>query len=184
MAAAPDNYSLIDLRRTPTMKNRPTFEDVLTPEFAGWLIRKLTCRTGTPLFDDDLAQEALLRGLLAFRRVPDVNHPRAFFAKIVRDTVIDRWRHKHFAEQPLTEDQGKVQPAVEHDIDRRRTLTRLGNALSLLSTHDREIVEMFYFQDASIAQVADEFKRSRSAVKMTLLRSRRTLQRLMNIKSV
>jgi RNA polymerase sigma factor (sigma-70 family) len=164
------------------MKDRPnTFEDILTPEFAGGVVRRLTRRTGTPLFDDDLIQEALLRGLLAFRRIPDIRYPRAFLTKVIRDTVIDHWRRRRFAGEQLTEDQHNVQPTVEDDIDRRRRLARLGSALSLLATQDREIIEMFYLREASIAEIADEFKRSRSSVKMTLLRSRRALQRLLDI---
>src|SRR5207244_3753245 len=41
-----------------------------------------------------LIQEALLRGLIAQRRIEDIRHPSAFFTKVIRDTVIDYCRHK------------------------------------------------------------------------------------------
>jgi len=167
------------------MKDRPnTFEEILTPEFARGVMGRLTRRTGTPVFDEDLIQEALLRGLLAFRRIPDIRYPRAFLTKIIRDLVIDDWRHGRYTRESLSEDQGSILPTVESDIDRQRRFTQLGRALSLLATHDREIIEMYYLHEASIAEIADTFNRSRSAVKMILLRSRRVLRGLLNIQSV
>jgi DNA-directed RNA polymerase specialized sigma24 family protein len=74
------------------MKNRPeSFEDVLNIEYAGTLVRKITWHTGSAVYDEDLIQEVLLRGVIAWRRRKDIQYPRAFFGKIARDTISDHW---------------------------------------------------------------------------------------------
>jgi DNA-directed RNA polymerase specialized sigma24 family protein len=65
-----------------------SLEAVLTPESAKAMLRVIGLETGSPVYDEDLAQEALLRGLIAFGRSEYVSNPQAFFAKIQ-----DRQRH-------------------------------------------------------------------------------------------
>lgn len=162
------------------MENRPdVIEDVLTPQFARRLVRRMYRQLGTEtLVPDDILQEALLRGILAFRRIPDIRFPRALFGKIVRDTVISSWRKRRY-EEPLTDMSGNCRPVMEESIDRSRRFERLGQALTLLAFQDREIVEMFYLNESSIPEIANRFHRSEGAIKMVLLRSRRTLRRLL-----
>src|SRR6266576_3214897 len=79
------------------------FEDVLTIEYAGALVRMFTARTGSLVFDEDLIQEVLLRGVIAWRRNQEIQHPRAFFGKIARDTVRDHWRRRPIPTVPIEE---------------------------------------------------------------------------------
>lgn len=71
---------------------------LLTPENAARFIRRATLKTGSPLYDEDLVQDVLLAGVLAFRRL-EVRAPRAFFAKIVRNAVADHWRRRPYSIQ-------------------------------------------------------------------------------------
>src|SRR5205823_2558591 len=99
-------------------------------------------------------------------------------------TVIDQWRRKRL-EVPIDDEHHFTsRPNLEEKIDRQRVLRRLGHAISRLATRDREIVEMFYLKELSVPAIADRFKLSQSAVKMILLRSRRTLHRLLSITTV
>lgn len=167
------------------MDNRPNvIEVVLTPQYARHLIRRISLQTGigsVPL-DEDLLQEALLRGVRAFRRIPDIRFPRALFRKIVRDTIVSSLRKKRF-DEPLTEMSCTDQTAIEEHIDRCRRFERLNQALTALAAQDREIIEMFHLKERPIAEIATRFHRSEGAMRMVLLRSRRTLRRLL-MKSV
>src|SRR5580698_10095092 len=95
------------------------------------LIRIATARTGAPIYDEDLAQEASLRALQAFQRVGQVTHPRAFLMKIVCDTVHDHWRRRRPAEDIASIDERfiGVHPHFEDDLDRRRRSILLRAAL-------------------------------------------------------
>ena len=77
------------------------------------MVRAATQKTGAPLHDDDLEQEASLRAVEAFRR-RDVKHPRAFLMKIIHDTVSDHWRRRlpghvrHLSPDPSGECQHRI----------------------------------------------------------------------------
>jgi RNA polymerase sigma factor (sigma-70 family) len=157
-------------------------ENVLTPEFARTLVRLTALRTGTALFDDDLIQEALLRGLVAFRRTAHVRYPRAFFSKIVRDTVRDHWRRRgacQSLEMPKPDALAQTLH-FEHSLDRARQFSQLHEALNVLSPTERELVKLFYFEEIPIATLSTMLGKSRSALKMSLLRSRFKLGQAMS----
>lgn len=148
---------------------------VLTPEFARSAVRRAALRTGSPVIEDDLAQEALLRWLKAFRRTVTINNPSAFFSKIVRDTVRDHWRRKYatlrFCE---TIDENLHEKGFDPGdiVDRSRQLQRIYDAFRLLSAGDRELMELFYLEGFSLNELSAKLNKSRPALKMALLRAR------------
>jgi RNA polymerase sigma-70 factor (ECF subfamily) len=145
------------------------------------LIHLETRRTGNPLYDEDLAQEAAVRALDAFRRAGQVQHPRAFLRKIVCDTVRDHWRHR----QRPTEDIDAVDerllsihPQFEAELDRRRQRNALRSALNRLDAAKRTLITTFYEEGVSIPEIARRHNSTVSAVKMQLLRARQELARM------
>ena len=145
------------------------------------MVRAATQKTGAPLHDEDLEQEASLRAVEAFRR-RDVKHPRAFLMKIIHDTVSDHWRRRR-----VIEDIARIEESLfacpfhaEAELDRHRQYDALRQALERLSTNKRRTVEMFYAEELSIVDIAVVQQRSVSAVKMDLLRSRRELARIVS----
>ena len=136
-------------------------------------VSQVAWRTPKAVFDDDLVGEALLRGVIAFRQTAYVTHPRAFFSKIVKDTVRDHWRRR----RPWTslESIGAIRQVFdfEGEFDRARKLERLRAAFAKLTTHECTLMELFYFEELSIAQICAISRKSRSALKMALLRGRR-----------
>lgn len=147
------------------------------------IIRFITQRTGTPVNDEDLEQEAALKAVEAFRKARAVNHPRAFLMKIVRDTVRDHWRRRRWFEDLESVDPRFIseQPAFEDSLDSARRHALLREALRLLQPARRTLVELFYEQGHSIPEIARRQGRSVSAVKMDLLRARRELVRLVSL---
>ena len=159
-------------------------ESVLTPDVARTLVRLAALRTGSALFDDDLVGEALLRGVVAFRRTDvRVTHPRAFFSKIVKDTVRDHWRRRR--EWTSIESLGEIGQIfdLEEWLDGARQLERLRIALMRLPTHQCALMELFYFEGLSIGQISAMSQKSRSALKMALLRGRKKIIQAVTAKS-
>src|SRR5439155_5384652 len=153
----------------------------LNPVEIRTLVHVETKRTGTPVHDEDLEQEIALRAWEAIQRIKYITHPRGLLAKIVRDTVRDRWRRRRSYEDLESIDERFIsqRPEFECDIDTRRQLELLHRALSRLPESKRVVLELFYHRDYSIRQIAELQNRSLSAVKMDLGRSRHCLARIM-----
>ena len=158
-------------------------DSVLTPDVARSLVRQAALSTGSFVFDDDLVGEALLRGVIAFQRTVHVTHARAFFSKIVKDTVRDYWRRRR-AWIPL-ECIGEITQVVDFEerLDRRRQLERLRAALIMLPADQRTLLELFYLDEMSIGQISAVLQKSRSALKMALLRGRKNIVQVVTAKS-
>jgi RNA polymerase sigma-70 factor (ECF subfamily) len=141
------------------------------------IVRMVTRRTGAPVHDEDLEQEAALRAVEAFRRTPDIRHPRAFLTKVVSDTVRDHWRRRRSTEDldAINESRFAESPRFEDDLDRRRRLDLLRRAVATLDAGKRSTLKMFYSEERSVGEIAALRGKSPSAVKMELLRARRAL---------
>src|SRR6185295_12743695 len=118
------------------------------------LIRMVTQRTGSPLNDDDLAQEVILKVVEACRKKHEIRHPRAFLTKVVRDAVHDYWRRRRVVFDINTIDESRFAelPNFEIDLDRRRQTDLLRIALMQMETSKRSTLELFYSNDCSIAE--------------------------------
>jgi RNA polymerase sigma-70 factor, ECF subfamily len=149
------------------------------------MIVRISLRTGSPVFDEDLEQEALLRIWQALRRTDQIEHPKAFVAKIIKDTLATHWRNRRQFEQidSIPEHFFSITPESEEKIDERRTVLRLCRALARLSPAKRETIELFYFSEYSVPEIARLHRSSASAVKMTLLRAREDLRRILHLQS-
>jgi RNA polymerase sigma factor (sigma-70 family) len=158
-----------------------SLEKMINPTEVRQFIRILTKRTGNPVFDEDLFQDALLHTLEAFHRTAHVRYPKAFVMKIVGDTVRDHWRRRHPIEdiQAVDERLLSVRPQIEDELDRRRRATQLHTAISTLAPAQRHLLCLYYEDDLSITEIAAAQKRSQSAVKMDLFRARRKLAKMM-----
>jgi RNA polymerase sigma-70 factor (ECF subfamily) len=140
------------------------------------IIRVITRRTGDPIHDEDLLQEASLRAITAFRNRRDIRHPRAFLKKVVENTVSDYWRRRRLARDlPALSQEQAAAPAFEETLDRQRQIRLLRDALARLDAGRRATLDLFYVESRSVAEIARIQSKSVSAVKMDLMRSRRRL---------
>jgi RNA polymerase sigma-70 factor (ECF subfamily) len=140
------------------------------------MVRVITRRTGDPIHDEDLLQEASLRAITAFRNRRDIRYPRAFLMKVVQNTVSDYWRRQRLARDSRPPEAERISaPSFEDDLDHRRQLHMLREALGRLSPGKRATLNLFYMEDRPVAEIARLQRKSVSAVKMDLMRSRRQL---------
>jgi RNA polymerase sigma factor (sigma-70 family) len=141
------------------------------------LIRIATQRTGRPLHDEDLEQDATLKAVEAFRKQFEVRHPRAFLRKIVCDTVRDHWRRRRPAEElnAIDEMHFAESPCFEERLDQQRRVALLRAGLAQLDAGKRTTLDLFYVEERRVSEIARLQKKSVSAVKMELLRARRLL---------
>ena len=144
------------------------------------LVRIATRRTGVPLNDEDLNQDATLKAVEAFRKQFEVRYPRAFLRKIVTDAVRDHWRKRRTTEDLDTVDERHFAyiPDFEDDLDRRSQADLLRLALDRLDNAKRTVVDLFYLEECSVAEIARIQRKSISAVKMDLFRARRLLVKI------
>lgn len=145
------------------------------------IVRSETRRTGAPLHDEDLEQDAALKACEAFQRQFEVRHPQAFLHKVVVDAVRDHWRRRRSLEdlEPLKESELAVPPRLEERLDQQRRVDLIRRALRRLDAAKRSTLDLFYVEELSVADIAERQQRSVSAVKMELLRARRLLGRML-----
>ena len=141
------------------------------------LVRIATQRTGCPLHDEDLEQDATLKAVEAFRKQFEIRYPRALLRKIVGDTVRDHWRRRRPVEDlNVVDEKHFAEPAgLEEQLDLKRRVALLRDGLARLDASKRTILDLFYIEERKVSEIARLQKRSVSAVKMELLRARRLL---------
>ena len=141
------------------------------------IVRIETGRTGAPLHDEDLEQDAALKAFEAFGRVFDVRHPRAFLRKVVVGVIRDHWRRRRPVEDLKSVEETLVAepPRLEERLDQQRRIDLIRRALAELDTAKRSTLDLFYVEELSVADIAHRQQRSVSAVKMELMRARRML---------
>jgi RNA polymerase sigma factor (sigma-70 family) len=59
---------------------------------------------------------------------------------------------------------------LDEYIDRKRRLDRVYEALHFLNEREHDLIDLFYFQEMSITKISEIVGKSRSAIKMGLLR--------------
>jgi RNA polymerase sigma-70 factor (ECF subfamily) len=146
------------------------------------LVRIATQRTGRPLHDEDLEQDATLKAVEALRKQFEVRYPRAFLRKIVCDTVRDHWRRRRQPEDlsAIDERHFAEEPCFEERLDQQRQVALLRNGLAQLDPAKRATLDLFYLEEWPVSEIARLQRKSISAVKMELLRARRLLARILS----
>ena len=141
------------------------------------LIRMVTQRTGSPVYDDDLTQDVTLKVMEACMKRGEIRYRRAFLMKVVRDAVHDFWRRRRVVFDISTIDESRFAelPDFERDLDRRRQTDLLRKALLQMESSKRSTLELFYSDEYSIAEISRIQRKSQSAIKTELMRTRRAL---------
>ena len=116
----------------------------------GALSRTAFLLTGDHQLAEDLVQTTLFKAAKAWHRIE--GDPDPYVRRVMANENISGWRRRrHLREVPL-EAYGEGRPASEGDPDLRVVLLR---ALSQLTTKQRTVLVLRYFEDLTEAQTAE-----------------------------
>ena len=115
--------------------------------------------TGDHHTSEDLVQTALLEAARRWTRIH--TSPEAYVRRSIFTANVSRWRRKRFTESELVSD--REAPAA-HDTDVRLTLA---DALDQLTTKQRAVIVLRYYEDLTEVQTAETLGISVSTVKST-----------------
>jgi RNA polymerase sigma-70 factor (ECF subfamily) len=133
----------------------------------------LLARLADPYDADDVLQELFLKLVLQGHAFCEVQNPRAWLFRVLRNVLTDRWRTaKRFidldSELPIESDEKP--PIAQLEV----CLTR---NLGQLSEEDQSVIEQCDLQGQLQARYAEQHGLTLSAVKSRLLRARQRLRR-------
>jgi RNA polymerase sigma-70 factor (sigma-E family) len=118
------------------------------------LLRSAYLMTGDQQHAEDLVQSALARTYLAWGRVAGLGSAEAYTRKVMYHLQVDRWRRKRFAEAPY--EAIEVDPVTKASDATDGAAARLdvARALARLTTKQRAVLVLRYFDDRTEADTA------------------------------
>ncbi|MFL5800676.1 MAG: RNA polymerase sigma factor [Roseiflexaceae bacterium] len=161
--------------------------DAIYDQFADALFRYLYARCGNAALAEELTGDVWVR---VVERLPAFHFaggdPTAVFAgwlyKIARNLVIDSYRRKRTVHVPLTETLSSHDISPDERViagDARRALHA---AIEQLTTDQREVLLLRFFEERSNAEVAQLTGRSENAVKVMQHRALTALARMLGVR--
>lgn len=111
---------------------------------------------------DDLLQEALVKTYVAWPRLRDVGNAEAYCRKVIATTAISWWRRRSWSELPTAE---TTDVGVSSAAEGVATRSWLWAELAQLPPRQRAAVVLRYYDDLSVAEVADVLNCSEGTVK-------------------
>ena len=140
LAAAPDVIS---------SEGREDFSAFAASRWPG-LVRLAFGLTGDRWLAEDIAQTALARAYVAWRRVSQADDPDAYLRRILVNASHRRFRRRRVTEQPGDPPETPVDGPAELVGDRSAVLA----ALSQLPPRQRAVIVLRYWADLTDAQIA------------------------------
>jgi RNA polymerase sigma-70 factor (ECF subfamily) len=126
---------------------------------------------------DDVVQETFMRAYQGLRRLKDLNRFAAYVHRIADNVCVDRIRRSK--KEPVAIDEVDFAPPAEPSgaLDvREERLAKLRQLVGRLPLALREAVLMFYFEQKTHAQIADQLEVTEAAVSQRLHRARQHLK--------
>jgi len=159
--------------------------EILVREFQLPLRAFLIAKIGDAAAADDLAQEVFLA---AFRSVGGLNRNRSFRSwlfTVARNKAVDHLRAKtRIKESPSGSlEQLLAQPQSELFLANSSLIKTLHDCLTKLKPRSRSIVNQFYFENKTSEDISAQLKTKSSAVRMSLMRIRKTLAKCIQTNS-
>ena len=150
-------------------KKQTDIENVIK-EYSKTVYRLAFAKTGNKFDADEIFQEVFLRYIKKQVTFHDKEHEKAWLIRVTinvsKKFLTSSWNKKTI---PLEE----VEEYVSDNY------TELYYELSALPPNYREVIHLFYYEDMSIAQIANVLKRRESTIRTQLTRARQLLRKLM-----
>ena len=137
---------------------------------------------------EDVLSEAFVRAIRFEKEGGNVTHARGLIYKIARNLIIDRGRGKQKdpilvsiheeSEERRPIDIPDLLPLADELFDREIAADEIRNILSRLREESREIIELRYFQQFELEEVAEILEKSEGAIRVQLHRATNELRDL------
>lgn len=137
---------------------------------------------------EDILSEAFVRAIRFEREGGNVTHARGLLYKIARNLIIDRGRGKQKdpilisiheeSEENRPLDVPDLLPLADELFDREVAIDEIRSILSRLREESREIIELRYFQQFSIEEIAETLEKSEGAIRVQIHRATNELRDL------
>ena len=131
---------------------------------------------------EDVVHSAFYKALLTADGV--IDNFKAWLIRVCRNELYTKLK-KGKRQQSLDTEQtaqsaaltDEAESAIE-SIIRREEYRALHRAMSLMKTEEREYLTLFYFEELTIAEIADVMQKSTTATKVALYRARENLKKI------
>lgn len=142
----------------------------LAERFGPAVYRLAYARTGNAADAEDVTQDVFLRLLTKAPAFSDDDHAKAWLLRVTANRSNDLFRSPWQRRVPLEELQEKAAPAQDSPGETVAAVLALPPKL-------RVVVHLFYYEELSVAQIAQLLKMREGTVKTRLSRARALLRR-------
>lgn len=167
------------------LQGQRTACDELVRRWSARLLAFCHARVSNHHVAEDLAQEALLRGLRGLRTLQSPEQFGTWLCSIALRVCLDWRKQKQSSQVPFTvlEADGRAdelaaiaRDATEADVDRRDDLRCLLQEVASLPEQHREILMLYYYQDVTYRDLAEMLGVSTATVNARLTQARAILR--------
>ena len=155
---------------------KQTLEELHPASFA-W---SLTCCRGDYTEAEEVLQTAYLKVLDERARFAGRSSFKTWFFSVVRRTALERWRRRRFR-QALLLDRVRHEPPTAAppnphvDATRTERSARIRRALARLSRRQRQVLELVFYQDLTVAESATVLGTSIGSARVHYARGKKRL---------
>lgn len=128
---------------------------------------------------EDVVHSAFYKALLTADGT--VKNFKSWLLRVCRNDIYNRLRKDRRVESLSAEREATLTEEAENAVDniiRREEYRALHRAMSLMKTEEREYLTLFYFEELTIAEIADVMQKSTTATKVALYRARENLKKI------
>jgi len=170
------------LFRIQKLRDREAF-NVLYKTYAERIARFLSMKVGDPETVADLLQDVFLKAWKYLMEDEPVEHPQALFFRIARNTVVDYYRRTD-PEAISLDDEGVTEIPTPNrsneKFDAKSEVDAVRALLAKLRESYREAIELRYFENMSIEEIAQALDKTPGTVRVLIHRAVTALETLRN----
>lgn len=168
------------LFRVQKLRDREAF-NVLYKSYASRIARYLSMKVGDAETVEDLLQDVFLRAWKYLGEDEPVEHPQALFFRIARNAIVDHYRRTDPEALSLDED-GVIEVAAPFQtydrFDAKSEVDLVRHLLGKLRESYREAIELRYFENMSIEEIANALDKTPGTVRVLIHRAVTALEAL------
>lgn len=128
---------------------------------------------------EDVVHSAFYKALMTADGV--IDNFKSWLIKVCRNELYTKLRKGKRQQSLDTGQAAALTDEAESALDgiiRREEYRALHRAMALMKTEEREYLTLFYFEELTIAEIADVMQKSRTATKVALYRARESLKEI------